>query len=77
MTDVKEGSRVISNLTGEIYRVKAVRGMAMVLEAEDGSNSVITQIENMRLFYEMIGNKSGSEDTPPRNRSLYLTIALA
>jgi len=75
--EIKEGVRIMSNLTGEVYRVKAVRGMAMVLESEDGSNSVITQIENMKLFYEMIGNKKGSTNAIIRDRSSYLTIAVA
>ncbi len=75
--EVKEGARIISNLTGEYYRVKAVRGMAMVLEAEDGSNSIITAIGNIHLFYEMIENKKRSRYPRAYKKFLHRSIALA
>ncbi len=75
--EVKEGARIISSLTGEFYRVKAVRGMAMVLEAEDGSNSIITAIGNMNLFYEMIENRKRSKDPLVYKKSHHRSVALA
>ncbi len=74
---VKEGTKIISNLTGEVYRVKAVRGMAMVLEAENGSSSVITEIGNIKLFYEMIEDEKGSKDPTIYKKFPHLSVALA
>jgi hypothetical protein len=74
--EIKEGTRIISNLTGEVYRVKAVRCMAMVLEAEDGSNSVITEIGNIKLFYEMMENEKRSKNPMIYKKPPHLSIAL-
>jgi hypothetical protein len=60
--EIKEGVALKSNLTGKVYRVKSVKGMAAVLEAEDGSSSVITEIGNLKLFYKMTGDGNGSKN---------------
>jgi hypothetical protein len=75
--EIKEGTRVKSNLTGELYRMKAVKGMAMVLEAEDGFSSVITQIGNLKFFYEMIENENRLKNPITYKKSSYLSIAQA
>ena len=75
--EIKEGTKIISNLTGEVYRVKAVRGMAMVLEAENGSSSIITEIGNITLFYEMIEDEKKSKDPMIYKKFPHLTVASA
>ena len=57
MMEVKKGTRVWSNLTEKLYSVKEVRGMAVVLEAEDGLTSVITEIGSLKLFYNLVNEK--------------------
>ncbi len=60
--EIKEGTALKSNLTGKVYRVKAVKGMAAVLEAEDGSSSIITEIGNLELFYKLTENGNRSKN---------------
>jgi hypothetical protein len=74
---IREGTKVKSSLTGEIYRVKAVRGMALVLEAEDGRCSIITELGNLNLFYETLEKEDRSKNPSPRKNSQLLTIARA
>ena len=74
---IREGTKVKSSLTGEIYRVKAVRGMALVLEAEDGLRSVITELGDLNLFYETLENGGRSKNPFSCKNLRPLTIAQA
>ena len=56
---VTEGDRVKSLLTEKNYNVKLVRDYSVVLESEDGSSQVLTDEENLYLFYEKILNGDG------------------
>ena len=51
-----EGSIFISNLTGKLYRVKTVRNGMALLRTEDGLNEVLTEKNNLYLFYVRIGD---------------------
>jgi len=56
---VTEGDRFKSLLTEKNYNVKLVRDYSVVLESEDGSSQVLTDEENLYLFYEKILNGDG------------------
>lgn len=77
--EIKEGTRVKSNLTGEVYRVKAIKGMAVVMETEDMSSSasVITEFGTLRLFYKMLEHENRSKDPLTCKKSSFLSIAAA
>ena len=56
---VTEGDRFKSLLTEKNYNVKLIRDYSVVLESEDGSSQVLTDEENLYLFYGKILNGDG------------------
>jgi hypothetical protein len=46
-----------SILTGEAYKVKLIKGISVVLESDDRMSQILTETENLDLFYEKIENK--------------------
>jgi len=48
------GERLRSILTEKVYEVKMVKGMSVVLESIDKRTQVLTEEENLNLFYEKI-----------------------
>ena len=61
-----EGEKARSILTGKIYEVKIVEDCSVVLESLDGSSQVLTEKDNLKLFYEMAGNREDSKDSSVR-----------
>jgi hypothetical protein len=61
---INEGDRLKSNLTGKVYKVKMVKVKQVILESEDGSNQVLTEKDNLKLFYGKVKNESGQKDFP-------------
>jgi hypothetical protein len=61
---INEADRLKSNLTGKVYKVKTVKVKQVVLESEDGSSQVLTEMENLKLFYEKVKNESREKDFP-------------
>jgi hypothetical protein len=59
---INEADRLKSNLTGKVYKVKTVKVKQVVLESEDGSSQVLTEMENLKLFYEKVKNESREKD---------------
>ena len=59
---MKEGDRIKSSLTGKEYKVKMIKDRVVVLESEDGSNQVLTEKGNLKLFYEKVENKNKLKD---------------
>ena len=49
-----EGDRMESLLTGKVYEVKIIKEGFAVLESPDGSNQVLTEKGNLKLFYKNI-----------------------
>ena len=47
---MNEGDRIKSSLTGKEYKVKMIKDRVVVLESEDGSNQVLTEKGNLKLF---------------------------
>ncbi len=52
---VLEEAIFISNLNGKLYRLKAVRNGMAILRGEDGTSEVLTEKNNLDLFYLRIG----------------------
>jgi len=56
---VTERDRFKSLFTERNYNVKLVRDYSVILESEDGSSQVLTNRENLLLFYKRIWDKEG------------------
>ena len=52
------GARFKSILTGRLYQVRMLTELFAVLEGEDPSHRVYTEIGNLDLFYEQVEIKS-------------------
>ncbi len=52
-----ERDRMESLLTGKIYEVKTIKKGVAVLESLDGSNQVLTEKGNLKLFYKNVENE--------------------
>jgi hypothetical protein len=59
------GDRLKSILTGKVYEVKMVKGISVLLESEDRRSQVLTEKENLNLFYDKVENKNLSKDLNP------------
>jgi hypothetical protein len=57
-----ERERVRSILTGKVYEVKAIKNEFIILEALDGLSQILTEKENMKLFYEGVANENKVRD---------------
>ena len=48
----KDGDTVKSFLNGNYYKVKRIVNSMFVLESEDGQSQILTEVENLNLFYK-------------------------
>ena len=48
----KDGDRVRSLLSNNYYKVKRIVNSMIVLESEDGHTQILTEAENLNLFYK-------------------------
>jgi hypothetical protein len=48
----KGGDTVKSYLNGNYYKVKRIVNSMVVLESEDGQSQILTEVENLNLFYK-------------------------
>ncbi len=48
----KDGDTVKSFLDGNDYKVKRIVNSMVVLESEDGQSQILTEVENLDLFYK-------------------------
>lgn len=48
----KKGDTVKSLLNGNYYKVERIVESMAVLQSEDGQNQILTEIENLNLFYK-------------------------
>ena len=48
----KDGDIVRSFLNGNCYKVKRTVNSMVVLESEDGQSQILTEVENLKLFYK-------------------------
>ena len=56
---VTERDRFKSLLTQKNYNVKLIKDYSVILESEDGSSQVLTNEENLQLFYKKILDRDG------------------
>jgi hypothetical protein len=59
------GEKLKSSLTGLVYEVKLIKGISVVLESTDRRSQVLTEEENLSIFYEKIENNSLSKELIP------------
>lgn len=50
--ETKNGDTVKSLFDGKCYEVKKIVKNMAVLQSEDGQNQVLTDVENLKLFYK-------------------------
>ena len=48
----KDGDTVKSLLNGNYYKVKRIVKSMAVLQSEDGQSQILTDVENLNLFYK-------------------------
>ncbi len=56
---VTEKDRFKSLLTQKNYNVKSVKDYSVILESDDGLSQVLTNEENLQLFYKKILDRDG------------------
>lgn len=56
--ETKVGDTVRSILNGIEYRVKKIVKSMAVLESQDGKRQILTELENLTLFYKKKGEKA-------------------
>jgi hypothetical protein len=52
MMTTHESDRFRSKITGNVYEVKKVMNKMIVLESLNGTSQVLTELNNIGLFYE-------------------------
>ena len=57
-----EGERVKSTITGKVYEVKEIKNEFIILEALDGLSQILTEKDNMKLFYEQVESENKPRD---------------
>jgi hypothetical protein len=55
------GDRLRSKLTGKVLEIKSMTDWIAVLESNDRSCQVLTEIDALRLFYEKLEHGSPTE----------------
>jgi hypothetical protein len=56
------GEKLKSTFTGLVYEVKLVKGISVVLESMDRRSQVLTEEENLNIFYEKVENENLLKD---------------
>lgn len=51
----RNGNTLKSLLNGKSYKVKRIVKSMVVLQSEDGQNQILTEVENLNLFYKKKG----------------------
>jgi len=52
----KDGDTVKNLLNGKYYKIKRIMKSMAVLQSEDGQSQILTEVENLSLFYEKMEN---------------------
>lgn len=56
--EAKVGDTVRSILNGMEYQVKKIVEKMVVLESQDGKNQILTDLDNLTLFYKKVREKA-------------------
>ncbi len=62
MIAMNEKDRFRSKITGNVYEVKKIANQMIVLESLNGTNQVLTELDNIALFYEREPKKDDDQD---------------
>ena len=62
MMTMQESDRFKSKITGSVYEVKKIVNEMIVLETPNGKSQVLTDLNNIALFYEKEEKKKKDED---------------
>ncbi len=62
MTTTHESDRFRSKITGNVYEVKKIADQMIVLETLNGKSQVLTESDNIALFYEREPKKDDDQD---------------
>jgi hypothetical protein len=57
MIATNENDRFRSKITGNVYEVKKIVNQLIVLESLNGASQVLTELDNIALFYERESKK--------------------
>jgi len=59
---MQESDRLKSKITGSVYEVKKIVNEMIVLETPNGKSQVLTDLNNIALFYEKEPKNGENED---------------
>jgi len=59
------GEKLKSSLTGLVYEVKLIKGISVLLESIDRRSQVLTEEENLDIFYEKIEENNSLKNLNP------------
>ena len=62
MMTTRESDRYRSKITGNVYVVKKIVDKMIVLESLNGTSQVLTELNNITLFYEKESKKDEDQD---------------
>jgi 7,8-dihydro-6-hydroxymethylpterin-pyrophosphokinase len=62
MMTTHESDRFRSKITGSVYEVKKIVNQMVILETPDGASQVLTELNNIELFYEREWKQDGNRD---------------
>jgi len=62
MMTMQASDRFKSKITGSVYEVKKIVNEMIVLETPNGKSQVLTDLNNIALFYEKEEKKKKDED---------------
>jgi hypothetical protein len=62
MMTTHESDRYRSKITGNVYLVKKIVDQMIVLESVNGTSQVLTELNNITLFYEKEPKKDEDQD---------------
>jgi hypothetical protein len=60
--ETRESDRFRSKITGSVYEVKKRVNERIVLETPNGKSQVLTDLNNIALFYEKEQKKDGNQE---------------
>ncbi len=52
-----ESDKLKSKITGKVYEVKKIANQMIVLESLNGTSQLLTELDNIALFYERESKK--------------------
>ena len=60
--ETRESDRFRSKITGSVYEVKKIVDKMIILESLNGNSQVLTELNNLPLFYESEPKKDEDQE---------------